>query len=67
MKLRFTLINEFLDANGYDLVSFCGFMGIRPERYKEIEAGADDVTTEELIAFCECVGAHPGVLIDKEE
>lgn len=65
MKLKFTLVDEFLDANGYDLVSFCGFLGIRPERYKEIKEGAD-ITTEEMIAFCECVGAHLGVLIDKE-
>lgn len=63
-KIRFAPVYEYLHANGYDETSFCGFLGIPKERYKEIEDGAP-VVEEELNAFCEVLGMHPGVLIDK--
>lgn len=63
-KIRFDPVYEYLYANGYDETSFCGFLGIPKNRYKQIENG-DDASDDEIGAFCECLSMHPSVLIDK--
>lgn len=63
-KLKYSLVAQFLDANGYDEGSFCVFLGISRERLKEIRMGAEP-TDAEIMEFCDCVGIHPGVLVDE--
>lgn len=64
-KIRFEKVYEFLDANGYDITSFCGFLGIPKQRYHELEAGAEPDDTE-VAAFCDCLGFHPNIMVEKE-
>lgn len=64
-KINFDMVYDYLSANGYDETSFCGFLGVPKERYKELEDGGtpDD---SEVMAFCECLGIHPGILVDNK-
>jgi hypothetical protein len=62
--LKFNLIYDFLDDNGYDTTSFRGFLNMTKERYRELENGAEP-TDEEAMAFCDALSLDPSVLLDK--